>query len=203
MPKLVLASKNKGKLRELQELLRGTGWETVSLAMFPAMPPVVEDGATFAENAVKKAQATSAFTGEWALADDSGLEVDALNGAPGVYSARFAGEHGDDAANNRRLLRELAGVPFAERTARFRCVMALASPMGRVWTTEGTCEGRIGFEPRGENGFGYDPLFVLASGQTMAELPETEKNRISHRARAMAAMGRLLKELAMGMEQGN
>lgn len=200
MPKLVLASKNKGKLRELQELLQGTGWETVSLAEFPSMPPVEEDGATFEENATKKAIETSEFTGTWALADDSGLEVDALDGAPGVHSARFAGLHGDDIANNQRLLKELTQVRLPERTARFRCVVALASPQGRVWTTQGACEGRIGFEPRGNQGFGYDPFFVLASGQTMAELPETEKNQISHRGHAMAKMRELLTELAAGKE---
>lgn len=203
MPRLVLATKNKGKLRELQELLKGTGWELVSLDRFPQMPPVEEDKETFEANAVKKAVVTGKFTGTWVLADDSGLEVDALNGEPGVHSARYAGKHGDDVANNQRLLEELTGVPLPERTARFRCVVALVSPQGRYWTTQGVCEGRIGFAARGDQGFGYDPLFVLASGQTMAELPEDEKNQLSHRGHAMQKMRELLVKLANDQDWEN
>lgn len=196
MPRLVLASKNKGKLRELQELLKGTGWEPVSLEEYPEAPPVVEDGETFEANAIKKAKSAAQATGEWSLADDSGLEVDALNGAPGVHSARYAGEHGDDEANNAKLLAVMADTPGPMRSARFRSVVALSSPMGETWTTEGYCEGSIGFEAVGDGGFGYDPLFRLPSGQTMAELSEAEKNRISHRAQAMKRMRETLIHLA-------
>ncbi|NLZ43308.1 MAG: XTP/dITP diphosphatase [Clostridia bacterium] len=186
MPRLVLASKNKGKLRELETMLAGSSWELCSVADFPELPPVVENGQTFRENAVKKALTVANILKEWTLADDSGLEVDALGGAPGVYSARFAGEPGDDRKNNEKLLRLLAGVPVEQRTARFRCVLALASPGGEIWTTERTCEGLIGLAPRGNRGFGYDPLFYLPElGVTMAELPEEKKNEISHRGKAM------------------
>lgn len=186
VPRLVLASKNKGKLRELETMLAGSSWELCSVADFPELPPVVEDGQTFRENAVKKALTVAEILKEWTLADDSGLEVDALGGAPGVYSARFAGEPGDDRKNNEKLLRLLAGVPSEQRTARFRCVLALASPEGEIWTTERTCEGLIGLAPRGDQGFGYDPLFYLPElGVTMAELPEEKKNEISHRGKAM------------------
>jgi XTP/dITP diphosphohydrolase len=186
VPRLVLASKNKGKLQELETMLAGSSWELCSVADFPELPPVVEDGQTFRENAVKKALTVAEILKEWTLADDSGLEVDALGGAPGVYSARFAGEPGDDRKNNEKLLRLLAGVPSEQRTARFRCVLALASPEGEVWTTERTCEGLIGLAPRGDQGFGYDPLFYLPElGVTMAELPEEKKNEISHRGKAM------------------
>lgn len=200
MPSLVLASKNKGKLRELKELLVNTGWQVASLDEYPAFPDILEDGETFRDNAVKKAVETARILGDWALADDSGLEVDVLGGAPGVRSARFAGRHGDDGGNNRLLLERLEGVNPSERSARFRCVTALAAPDGRVWTADGVCEGQIGLEPRGNNGFGYDPLFILESGLTMAELPEEEKNRISHRARAMHAMGEILVQLASAQE---
>lgn len=202
MPKLVLASKNKGKLRELQELLIGTGWEPVLLEEYPEAPPVEEDGDTFEKNAVKKALSAAEVTGEWALADDSGLEVDALNGAPGVHSARYAGVHGNDQANNDKLLVNLSSIPADQRGARFRSVVALASPKGRTWTAEGTCEGSIGLAPIGDGGFGYDPLFYLPNGQSMAQLPEAEKNRISHRGQAMARMRDILIHLsrAQGLE---
>ncbi len=197
VPRLVLASKNKGKLRELKTMLAGSPWELCSAADFPELPPVVEDGKTFRENAVKKAVTVAGILKEWTLADDSGLEVDALDGAPGVFSARFAGEPGDDRKNNEKLLRLLAGVPMEQRTARFRCVLALASPEGEVWTTERTCEGLIGLAPRGDQGFGYDPLFYLPElGVTMAELPEEKKNAISHRGKAMKDLLAYLKTIA-------
>lgn len=195
MPKLVLASRNKGKLRELRELLSDTGWEVHSVGDYSNLPEVEEDGETFRENALKKAAETARFLNEWVLADDSGLEVDALGGEPGVRSARFAGMHGDDQANNQLLLERLENVKMPDRTARFRCVTALVAPDGRVWTADGTCEGRIGREQKGEGGFGYDPLFVLDSGRTMAELPESEKNRISHRAQAMQKMREIITNL--------
>jgi XTP/dITP diphosphohydrolase len=195
--KLVLATHNEGKVRELRELLAGTGYDVVSLAEYPHVPEVIEDGDTFRANAVKKARQVAAAVGEIALADDSGLEVDYLNGAPGVHSARFAGTGHDDAANNQKLLKLLQGVPPEKRTARFRCVVAVATPDGRVETAEGTCEGLIIDEPRGENGFGYDPLFWVSEyGKTFAELDGVVKNSISHRGRALQKVRSLLAKLA-------
>lgn len=183
---LVLASRNKHKVEELQRLLEGRNITVLTLSDFPGAPEVKEDGSTFAENARKKAKEIAAFTGKTVLADDSGLEVDALGGRPGVYSARFAGESASDAENNQKLLRLLAGVPAEKRTARFRCVIALATPDGIIETVEGSCQGWIGYEPRGSSGFGYDPLFVIdESGRTFAMLTREEKNRISHRGRAL------------------
>ncbi|MCS5695277.1 XTP/dITP diphosphatase [Desulfofundulus thermocisternus] len=199
--KLVLATRNPGKVRELSQLLSPLGYEVLSLEHFPGVPEVVEDGATFKDNAVKKATAVARHTGQLALADDSGLEVDYLGGAPGVRSARFAGEGHDDRANNEKLLRLLAGVPPEKRTARFRCVVAVATPEGKVLTTEGTCEGIIAEEPRGEGGFGYDPLFYVPScGKTFAELEPEVKNRISHRGRALALMREILAGLRYELE---
>ncbi|SHE88028.1 XTP/dITP diphosphohydrolase [Desulfofundulus australicus DSM 11792] len=199
--KLVLATRNPGKVRELSQLLSPLGYEVLSLEHFPGVPEVVEDGATFRDNAVKKATAVARHTGQLALADDSGLEVDYLGGAPGVRSARFAGEGHDDRANNEKLLRLLAGVPPEKRTARFRCVVAVATPEGKVLTTEGTCEGIIAEEPRGEGGFGYDPLFYVPScGKTFAELEPEVKNRISHRGRALALMREILAGLRYELE---
>jgi len=184
--KLVLASRNKGKLKELQSLLAGKGVEVLCLDDFQGIPEIRETGTSFRENAVIKAKEASRLTGNLCLADDSGLEVDFLDGAPGVYSSRFAGMEKDDAANNRKLLKLLEGIPAERRTARFRCVIAIASPEGRVETVEGICEGIIGTQPKGTNGFGYDPLFIVAGqGYTMAELAPEVKNRISHRAKAL------------------
>ncbi len=167
-------------------LLSGLSWEIYSLQDFPGVPEVVEDGKTFVENAIKKAAAVAAYLKTWTLADDSGLIVDALGGAPGVLSARFAGEERDDAKNNEKLLKLLDGVPQEKRTARFCAALAFVSPAGEIWTTEGFCHGLITFAPRGENGFGYDPLFLLPElGLTMAELTDEQKNQISHRAMAM------------------
>lgn len=187
MPRLVLTSRNKGKLKELKKLVSGLPWEVLSLYDFPGVPEVEEDGVTFKENAIKKATTVARYLNEWTLADDSGLEVKALNGAPGVFSARFAGVQGDDERNNKKLLQLLEDVPWEKRSARFRCVLAFASPEGEViWTTEGDCEGIITYEPRGKKGFGYDPLFYLPALElTMAELSEEKKNQISHRAKAM------------------
>lgn len=204
MSKLVLASRNEGKLTELRWYLARARadipWQLTPVSAYPEAPEVEEDGKTFYDNAAKKATVIAKAIGEWALADDSGLEVDALGGAPGVYSARYAGldHHGErnDQKNNEKLLKELAEVPISRRTARFRSVIALASPEGKVWTAEGICEGYIGLEPRGERGFGYDPLFYLPEyGLTMAELTEEEKNRISHRAKAMEKFLPLLIEV--------
>jgi XTP/dITP diphosphohydrolase len=188
--KLAFASGNKHKVAEIAAMLAPRGWEVVPLTL-----TVDEDAPTFAGNAEKKARAALAASGLPSLADDSGLEVDALDGAPGVRSARWAGAHGDDAANNRKLLGELDGVEEARRGARFRCALVFVDGDGTRLAAEGACEGRIGHAPRGDGGFGYDPLFLIAgdaAGRTMAELSPDEKNRISHRARALEALVRAL-----------
>lgn len=183
--KLILATRNKHKVEELISLLQPFGIEVLSALDFPEIPDVIEDGTTFEENASKKAIEIARQTGLYSLADDSGLEVDALDGAPGIYSARYAGEPANDAANNKKLLEQLANVPDEARGARFVSVIAYASPAGDVVTFRGTCEGRILRELRGTNGFGYDPLFFLEDhNATMAEIAAEEKNRISHRAKA-------------------
>lgn len=189
--KLLVATSNKGKLAELRRMLGDVEVEVLGLRdVFDTPPEIVEDGATFEENAVKKAGVVAQASGLLTLADDSGLEVDALSGRPGVHSARFAGPNASDADNNRALLAALAGhqPPY---TARFRCVLALvdpAEPEAPV-LTQGVCEGRITTEPRGLEGFGYDPLFVVEGlERTMAELPPETKNQLSHRGRALRAM---------------
>lgn len=192
--RIVVATRNRGKVAELVRMLGDlSGVELVSVADFPDVPDVVEDGATFEHNARKKAREVARATRLPALADDSGLEVDALSGAPGVYSARYAGERAGDAANNAKLLAALRDVPDAQRTARFRCVLAFADPSGPLGEAEhvvdGTCEGRIAHAPKGSHGFGYDPLFVLDGGdRTLAELGPDVKDRVSHRAAAARAM---------------
>lgn len=193
---LVFATRNQGKLVELRQLLPGVDVLSIDEAaarLGRAIPEVVEDADTFSGNAAKKAREVSAITGLPALADDSGLEVDALGGAPGVYSARYAGDQHDDAANNAKLLATLANVPAAQRTARFRAALALADvtgPLGsEVITADGACEGIILDAPRGTGGFGYDPLFYAPElGQTFAEAGVGPKSDLSHRARAMRAM---------------
>ena len=191
--RLLIATHNQGKKREYERLLAGLDLELVSLADVGIRESVPEEGETYAENALAKAQGYAALSGLLTLADDSGIEVDALGGAPGVLTARYAGEDASDAERNALILRNIAGVPDERRTARFRCVIALAWPDGRTAVTEGVVEGRIAQEPRGEHGFGYDPIFFVPEfGRTMAELPEKTKNRISHRARAAAAAARLL-----------
>ncbi|MBL0217435.1 MAG: RdgB/HAM1 family non-canonical purine NTP pyrophosphatase [Myxococcales bacterium] len=193
---LVFATRNPGKLVELRQLLPGIEVLSVDEAAHligTRIAEVIEDADTFEGNAIKKAREVSELTGFPALADDSGLEVDALDGAPGVYSARYAGEHAGDAANNTKLLAALAGVPAERRTARFRCVLALADvrgPLGReTITTHGVAEGVLLEELRGTGGFGYDPLFLFpALGQTFAELGVGTKGDLSHRAQAMRAI---------------
>jgi XTP/dITP diphosphohydrolase len=184
LPRLLVATRNAGKLRELQPLLAGAGIELETLAEHPEVPEVAETGETFEANASLKAAHAARASGLWSLGEDSGLEVDALAGAPGVHSARYAGGHGDDAANNRKLLEALRAVE--RRTARYVCAMALARPGGEIaCALRASCEGTILELPRGEGGFGYDPLFV-AEGQTrsMAELAPDEKAALSHRGRA-------------------
>lgn len=185
MKKIVLATGNEGKRKEFERMLEGKA-EIQSLKDYPDCPEVEETGTTFAENAKLKAAFVAQYTGLPALADDSGLEVDALDGAPGVYSARFAGLEKDDEKNNQKLLNELRDVSDAERTARFVCALAYIDLNKK--TEEmilGHCEGTIGREPKGENGFGYDPLMYIPSfGKTLAEMSADEKNKISHRGRA-------------------
>ncbi len=189
MRTLLLATRNEGKVRELKALLRNEPIRTETLDAHPEVGEIEETGQTFDANARLKATHAARSTGLWAVGEDSGLEVDALNGAPGVHSARYAREHGDDAANNAKLMRELEGAK--DRTARYVCVMALAQPDGEiVATTRGTCEGRLIEAPRGDGGFGYDPYFVLERTQrerTMAELEPAEKDLISHRGQATRA----------------
>lgn len=206
----MFATRNKGKLVELRELLPGVSVLSIDEAAAKlgiTIPDVVEDAETFAGNASKKAREVSRATGYPALADDSGLEVDALGGAPGVYSARYAGEPHDDAKNNDKLLGALAGVAADKRTARFRAVLALADVAGalgdRVLTADGACEGVILDAPRGTGGFGYDPLFFSPElGKTFAEAGVGSKSELSHRARAMKAMKpRLLEYLQQVAEQ--
>jgi XTP/dITP diphosphohydrolase len=196
MKMLVAATRNKGKLREFRELLAGLPLEVVSLSIFPAIAEIEETGSSFAENAVIKAETVARHTGELALADDSGLEVDALSGNPGIYSARYAGQGAGDDANNRKLLAELAAVADTKRTARFRAAIAVAAPDLPTRVAEGVCEGIIIHEPRGSGGFGYDPLFFVPEhGKSFAEMTPDEKNAISHRARAMYGARQILEEI--------
>lgn len=187
MPRLLLATGNAHKLNELKTLLQGLPYDMVSPADVGIDADIEETGDSLEENARLKAMAMAAKSGLLTLADDSGLEVDALNGAPGVFSARYAGENASDADRVKYLLRQLTDVPQEKRQAKFRCVIAIATPDGKVDTVSGECRGYIAFEPRGEHGFGYDPIFYLPElGKTMAELPPEVKNRISHRGQATA-----------------
>ncbi len=193
---VVVATKNAHKFRELSALLCMPGVRLRCLSPTDRLPRVREDGRTFEANAVKKARAIAQATGGLALADDSGIEVQALGGAPGVRSARFAGRHGDDAANNRKLLRLLRGVPIAKRQACYRCVLALANPTTVLAVTEGCWRGRIAYAPKGQGGFGYDPIMWLPSRRnTVAQLSAAEKHRLSHRAHAARRMRAVLRGL--------
>jgi len=197
---ILIATGNRHKLKEIRQMLEGTSFVAVGLDSVPDAPEVVEDRDSFQGNADKKARTLAEHTGRITVADDSGLVVDALDGAPGIYSARFAGVSGDgaDEANNDLLLEKLEDVPDADRTARFRCALAVVTPDGRARYSDGTVEGRIGHERRGTNGFGYDPLFLLEgdpAGRTTAELPSAEKNAISHRGRALRSLLPILEEL--------
>lgn len=195
--KLVLATKNKGKIAEIVKIIADLPQiEILSLMDFPEIPPIAETGKTFTENAMLKAKTVARFTGHWALADDSGLTVAYLKGAPGVYSARYAGENATDAENNTKLLAALKGVPMEKRQAAFVCVMALCNPEGACYICEGRCEGAIALAPKGTHGFGYDPIFYVPSyNKTMAELGPEVKNKISHRAAALQQLKPLLQRL--------
>jgi len=191
--RLLIATKNAGKKAELERILEGLGYELRMPTDLGIDLDVKETGSSYRENALLKAEAFCEASGLVTLADDSGLEVDALDGAPGIYSARYGGPGLDDEGRYRLLLREMEGVPQAERTARFRCVIAMVWPDGRHETVSGVCEGRILTAPRGEHGFGYDPVFyVLDQGRAMAELTAEVKNETSHRARAMALAREIL-----------
>jgi len=184
--KLLVATGNQGKLREIRHLLNETDIDIIGLDQLENPPEVIEDGDSFAQNACKKAVEMARFSGLLTLADDSGLVVDALNGEPGVHSARYAGQQGDDQANNAKLLHKMEHVPDEKRRGAFCCVMALAWPDGRVQTFEGKVSGFIMRGERGDGGFGYDPLFMVPEyGKTTAELPLQIKNRISHRGIAL------------------
>jgi XTP/dITP diphosphohydrolase len=192
---LLVATRNVGKAREFGELL-GADWTIKTLRDYPEVPDVVEDGETFEANAVKKAVEISQQFSGYVLADDSGLEVDALLGAPGVYSARYAGEHGNDAANNTKLLQAMQEVPADRRGAHFRCVLALAHDGKKVAVTEGLCFGRIADAMMGGNGFGYDVLFIPdRHTETFGELSSAVKHGISHRAKATRAMIQTMEQL--------
>ncbi|HTY25758.1 MAG TPA: XTP/dITP diphosphatase [Desulfomonilaceae bacterium] len=194
--KILVATRNPGKLNEIRALLKRTPIEFVSLASFPELPEVVEDGEMFEENASKKARIMAKATGIVTLADDSGLCIDALNGRPGVLSARYAGEGASDAEKCARILSEMKDVPDSLRTARFVCVLALATPGGEERLFRSACEGRITREPRGAAGFGYDPIFYYPeSGCTFAEMDPESKNRVSHRGRALSQLRNYLEEL--------
>lgn len=183
--KFIIATKNKDKLKEMQRILLPLGISAISEnELVSPLPEVIEDGKTFYDNALIKARSACKFTGLPAVADDSGLCVDALGGQPGIYSARYAGEPSDSHKNNEKLLKELKDVPADKRTARFVSSVACVFPDGREFYVDGECEGRIVFEPSGENGFGYDPLFICEIG-CFAELSAEQKDSISHRGKAM------------------
>ena len=201
MPQIiVLATRNQGKVEELREMLKDFPIDLRSLNDFGPIPEVVEDGATFDDNAYKKALFTAKVLGLPAMADDSGLVVEALDGAPGVYSARYAGDKATDADNVKKLLAELAGKE--NRNAAFECVISLAVPTGPALTYEGRCEGEILDAPRGVSGFGYDPIFYSPTlGKTFAEAGMAEKNKISHRGRAMAQMAAEFEQILKWLNQ--
>jgi XTP/dITP diphosphohydrolase len=194
---LVVGTRNRKKLEEIIDILGGLSLELVDLSSFPEAPDVVEDGTTFAANARKKAVALASALHQWVLGEDSGLVVPALNGRPGVYSARYAGRHGDDAANNARLLAELAPLPQDRRLAYYVCCVVLGDPQGDVQAqAEGRCHGLIAKECRGTGGFGYDPLFLIPEyHHTFGELSPRVKHALSHRARALEKLRPVVRRL--------
>ena len=192
---VVIATHNEGKLREIKDILAPWGFKILSLKDFPGIPEIIEDGSTFAENAAKKAREVARQTGRLAIADDSGLVVDALQGKPGVFSSRYGGEKATDEQKFQKLLAEMSEIPEGKRQARFVCAMAVALPRGRMEVVEGECRGQVTSAPRGKCGFGYDPIFFVPQfGKTMAELEPEEKNRISHRGRALERLKVILPE---------
>ncbi|MED4016320.1 XTP/dITP diphosphatase [Sutcliffiella cohnii] len=186
MKELIIATNNQGKVKEFSNIFSKVGYEVKSLKDFPNLEEVEETGTTFEENAILKAKSVATALSSIVIADDSGLEVDALQGEPGVYSARYAGLEKNDIANYEKVLQKLKDVPYENRTARFVCALAIAKPDGTTFTVRGTCEGSITTEPAGDNGFGYDPIFFVPLHQkTMAQLTHEEKNNISHRGNAI------------------
>lgn len=200
MPRVVLGSRNQKKLREMIDLLGDLGLDLADLSGYPAAPEVEETADTFLGNATLKATQLAPVLGTWVIGEDSGLVVPALGGAPGVYSARYAGKHGDDAANNAKLLAEMAHLSGDDRAAYYVSTAVLADPSGRVVATvEGRCHGMIVTEPRGQGGFGYDPLFLIPEyGQTFGELPASVKQAMSHRAKAFQQLRPLLQSAILG-----
>jgi XTP/dITP diphosphohydrolase len=201
---LLFGTTNRGKLDEVQAYLRRLPLKTLALSSLGTWPLVVENGATYEDNALKKARTLAEYSGYLTLADDSGLEVDELNGAPGVFSARYGGEEGNDEKNNEKLLEQLKRVPEEKRTARFVCVLALCAPKSRgakEWTVRESCEGRIAFTPKGLNGFGYDPIFFYPQlGKTFGEIDREIKTTVSHRGKALKKLAQLL-PLVIGLGQ--
>jgi len=197
--KLLVATTNPGKFAEVKDFLRQLPLEVLSLSDLATWPRIIEDGATFEENALKKARSLAEYSGYLTLADDSGLEVDALNGAPGIYSARYCGEEGNDKKNNEKLMHELREISEEKRTGRFVCALALCAPKShgmKEWTVRDSCEGRISFELKGENGFGYDPLFFYPSlGKTFGEIDRAIKATVSHRGKALKKLAEMLPSL--------
>lgn len=190
---LLVATRNKKKLKEIRELLAGLDIRITSLADYKDLPRIEEDGATFAQNAIKKAATIALFTNKLVLGEDSGLEVKALGSRPGVFSSRYAGSDATDEKNNRKLLRELQGVPLKKRRARYRCAVALADARRLIGVVTGDCEGVIGLAPKGTYGFGYDPLFVIEKyGKTFAELGPGVKHKMSHRFKALRKTCKLI-----------
>lgn len=193
MKEAIIATHNPGKVKEFKDILAPKGYDVKSLADIGFLEEIEETGHTFEENAVLKAEAVAKVVNKMVIADDSGLSVDNLGGSPGVYSARYAGEQKDDTANINKVLQELKGIEKEQRTARFRCALAVSIPGKETKTVEGHVEGYIAEEPKGENGFGYDPIFIVKDkDKTMAELTSDEKNKISHRANALKKLSQLL-----------
>ena len=187
--RLIIATGNEDKVREIDEILEGTGFEAISMKQAGFNPDIVEDGTTFEENALKKAMAVHELSGEYVMADDSGLCIDALDGAPGIYSARFCGEDSTYEEKFRKIFEMLADVPEDKRTAQFVCAIAVVKPDGTSFTVRGECRGVLHEKPMGENGFGYDPIFYVPEfGMTTAQMDPEVKNSISHRGRALRAM---------------
>lgn len=202
MKEVIIATKNPGKAREFEHIFASRGIEVKTLLDFPEIPEVEETGTTFEENAILKAEAVSRALNRMVIGDDSGLMVDALEGRPGIYSARYAGEQKNDQNNTNKVLAELENVPEEKRTARFYCALAVAVPGQKTSTVSGTCEGRILKEQRGTNGFGYDPVFYVPDkGLAMAELSSDEKNKISHRANALKKLDSILDSILESAER--
>ncbi|WP_243297424.1 XTP/dITP diphosphatase [Bacillus litorisediminis] len=200
--KVVIATQNKGKAKEFIDLFAPFQMEVITLLDLDEEIDIIEDGLTFEENAIKKAETISNKLNCYAIGDDSGLIVDFLNGRPGIYSARYAGEEKNDEANILKVLQELEGVPDKDRTARFYCALAFSGPGIQTKTVSGTCEGKILTEKRGSNGFGYDPIFYVEEyGKTLAELSKEEKNRISHRGNAIKKLSQVLDEWLAGSDK--